>query len=611
MAEEVVSVINIKTDNAVKTIGELRDEVKALRKNLDEQAVGSEAAEKALADLTAAQKTLRDATKLQTKEVEAAEGSYNALAKEMSRLKKEWKETGDEMKRADLGKQIQEINDELKSMDASIGNYQRNVGNYKESFIGALTAIPGPAGAATKGVMGLSTAMKALIANPVGAVIAAIGAALAVVVKALKTSQENFMAVKEAMSIFNGVGQGVTNMLQWLGKGLANAATGLSNLLDKLGLLSDRAKENQAITKEENQLIKDRMQFETTIKERELEISELRAKSADKTKYAAQERLEFLKQAVALEEKNATEAYEIAEREYKVLERKAQLTGNSIEDNQALNDAKIKMLDAEINLNNKMREYNAQITEATNQMRNELKPAVEEVVEAFNPQKQEKVGENEGGSTQTVGISIIPDEDYLNSELGRLSNFLLRVNNLTWEEHQREIEQEKAAKEEKLRIWNEYTSGMSGVIGGIADLYESAGEETEKSTKVVKALRIAEATINTISGAVSAYMAAPVPMSLAIARAAAVTATGMAQIAKIKSTNVSRSISTAPVSSGVGAMVSAPAVIQQVPVTRSLTSATEEERLNKIANDQRVYLVYSDVEQAGRQVSVQQAESSF
>lgn len=258
-----------------------------------------------------------------------------------------------------------------------------------------------------------------------------------------------------------------------------------------------------------------------------------------------------------------------------------------------------------------MREYNAQITEATNQMRNELKPAVEEVVEAFNPQKQEKVGEGEGGSTQTVGISIIPDKDYLDGELGRLSSFLLRVNNLTWEEHLREIEQEKAAKEEKLRIWNEYSSGMSGVIGGMADLYESASAETEKSTKVVKALRIAEATINTISGAVSAYMAAPVPMSLAVARAAAVTATGMAQIAKIKSTNVSRSVSATPVNSGISAMVSAPAVIQQVPVTRSLTSASEEERLNKIANDQRVYLVYSDVEQAGRQVSVQQTESSF
>lgn len=49
--------------------------------------------------------------------------------------------------------------------------------------------------------------------------------------------------------------------------------------------------------------------------------------------------------------------------------------------------------------------------------------------------------------------------------------------------------------------------------------------------------------------------------------------------------------------------------VQQVPLT--LTSATEEERLNQMASPQKVYVVYSDIEGAGRQVDVVQHESTF
>ena len=51
--------------------------------------------------------------------------------------------------------------------------------------------------------------------------------------------------------------------------------------------------------------------------------------------------------------------------------------------------------------------------------------------------------------------------------------------------------------------------------------------------------------------------------------------------------------------------------VQQVPLTRTLTSATEEERLNQMASPQKVYVVYSDIEDAGRQVDVVQHESTF
>ena len=59
------------------------------------------------------------------------------------------------------------------------------------------------------------------------------------------------------------------------------------------------------------------------------------------------------------------------------------------------------------------------------------------------------------------------------------------------------------------------------------------------------------------------------------------------------------------------AVVTPPAVIEQVPLTRTLTSASEEERLNQMAAQQRVFVVYDDIAEAGRNVQVQQTESTF
>lgn len=66
--------------------------------------------------------------------VDQAANSYNALVAEMANLKRQWRETSDAAERADLGAKILNINNQLKDMDASIGNFQRNVGDYGQTF---------------------------------------------------------------------------------------------------------------------------------------------------------------------------------------------------------------------------------------------------------------------------------------------------------------------------------------------------------------------------------------------------------------------------------------------------------------------------------------------
>lgn len=63
----------------------------------------------------------------------------------------------------------------------------------------------------------------------------------------------------------------------------------------------------------------------------------------------------------------------------------------------------------------------------------------------------------------------------------------------------------------------------------------------------------------------------------------------------------------------------APAVVQQVPVMRTLTGASEEERLNQLtesnkqiaANPVRAYVVYSDIEGKRKYTEQTEKEASF
>ena len=138
MAEKV-DIIDID----ITTLKDLREEVKRLQKALDDCAIGSEEFNETLEQLTQTQEALKKATKSNSKEIEAAEGSYDFLVKKMSELKKAWRATADEMEKSKLGEEISDINTQLKEMDASLGNYQRNVGNYGEAFEGVTMKIDG------------------------------------------------------------------------------------------------------------------------------------------------------------------------------------------------------------------------------------------------------------------------------------------------------------------------------------------------------------------------------------------------------------------------------------------------------------------------------------
>lgn len=134
---------NLQDLSQIDSVKDLKGHISDLRDKLVTLENGSDDYKATVQELINAQVKLKEVMNAGKNETQAAEGSYNALSQRMSALKQVWKETTDEATRNEIGQQINEINNQLKALDASIGNSQRNVGNYKsalegldESFIG-------------------------------------------------------------------------------------------------------------------------------------------------------------------------------------------------------------------------------------------------------------------------------------------------------------------------------------------------------------------------------------------------------------------------------------------------------------------------------------------
>lgn len=127
MAERV-EVLDIDTSSTVQTLNDLKAEIKALKTEFEQTDVTSEKFRDLLQQITEKQQQLTNITK---SGVAAQVGSYNELVNMMAKLKTEWRATSDEATRNALGSKINDINNQLKQLDSTIGSSVRYVGDYR------------------------------------------------------------------------------------------------------------------------------------------------------------------------------------------------------------------------------------------------------------------------------------------------------------------------------------------------------------------------------------------------------------------------------------------------------------------------------------------------
>lgn len=128
------AVLNFKITGA-ETVGEIKGHLKDLKKVLDDTTVGSDEYKKSIQGIGEAQKALTGVMNDTKGSIEYAKGSYYELNQQLVETRRAYKELSEEERNSAQGQEmlskIQGLDSQLKDLDATIGQHQRNVGHYE------------------------------------------------------------------------------------------------------------------------------------------------------------------------------------------------------------------------------------------------------------------------------------------------------------------------------------------------------------------------------------------------------------------------------------------------------------------------------------------------
>ena len=655
MAEETIQIIRIETGEAVKSVNDLRENVKILKERLGDLEIGTTEYQDTLDELKVNQAAVKDAMYATTasmddltKSATGASNSYNSLVHRMASLKEELRATDVSTEQGkqrfkELAAQINEVNDNLKDMDALQGNFQRNVGNYPglmKTFSGSLDALDKGLKATAGGVGGLKEGFDALAVNPAFTILGIVVDLFVSLANTLKDDETSMAAVNKAGVSLEPVFKFLKGILEKVVNIVADLITKVSTFVQSNGLipkiidgvvgvgnaifkfvvapfkgvveaikvfkeqgvrgLGDAAK---AFANE----MKTGISFKSNYQAGESIVDAITAGIKDKKKdvsAAGKDVIKPLKDGIDMElDKMIQELDMEMDKMIQELDKKqedANKIANSIAQGRLANLDKAAK--HQLELNDILVEDDREKAEKAYQIQLSANERRLAALEQFAQDALER---------GDLDAYLEYEQEAADLEVEIETNALREKKRL----REQDAKDAKEKAKQQMEVMQSVASATSGILGSIADMYESDEKNSEKNANKIKGLRIAAATIDTISGAVGAFMQAaatiPPPMGAIIGgiQAAAVTAAGIAQIAKIKSTKVSGSASnsapTAP------AVTSAPVRTMDIQQVRSVTSASEEDRLNQMASDQRVVLVMSDLEVKQNQSRVQVAEASF
>lgn len=409
----------------------LTQEFKAGEISAQEYSIRSKSLSQEISTLSRQQTNLTQAVKLTTTATKDYSDSLDGERAKLNDMQKAFASLSKEQRESAAGqeflKSIKEQSDAVKAMEQSMGDARRNVGNYAESILQASGQMGG-FGKATSAIInpikGATNGLKAMAATPI---IAILNILITIIVKLADKFKQNGAAMEsltKTFGLFNGVGVVVSKIIDGIADGVVWLADKLYELADRFGLISDVAKESARLSSEQLAIQKAENALIAETADRELKISELRAKVAEKNKYTAQQRLDFLKEAQRLEKEQSDAEYQLAKRRYELQVALNAQSESSQDDLRKENELYAAMVGAQTAYNNKVRELNAQMTEAQNQLKAEAKSAGETIVEVAEYVAEAEVETEEERAKRIREIrekyGLVTDEEKYNEQLEQL-----------------------------------------------------------------------------------------------------------------------------------------------------------------------------------------------
>lgn len=612
--------------------------------------------------------------------------SYNELSRVMSQLKQEWKSATSEAQRSQLAGQINIVNDRLKEMDASVGVYSRNVGAYFtegskvvekhvpqiqtlinawkgaadifkgageglrnvfNEFRGAITATEGMSAAqrtltvATAGATAGFKALKiAIAATGIGLLVVAIGSLAA----AFTRTQEGVEKFSNAMAVVGAAVDVVLDRVAKVGKAITHLFKGewkeawgaAKESVQGLGEeLKEETKRAYELRDALHAIEKEELSLRARRAAEKVQIAELRRIANDETK-AYEERIKAQEKANAIALKTAADERKLGELR---IANMLGFTSVTKEARQVLDQlargANADEIISKLGLSEStIKDYEALVTAFEGYKRKEqefAQLAVEGTAKVNSIRKAEI-------KSLTDMVNNVELEDWEKEANDRLAEIAYQNEQISEQNLQRQKDIANASVKitegevkAKKKLNEEELNAREATINNTAALLDSSAKIAGENTAIGKGLSASAALMSTYLSAQKAYESqflplptASSPIRGALAAAAAVTA-GLANVRQILSVDTSgksTTMGTGPSRASVSNY--APAVIQQVPLTRQLTGASEEERLNQLVQNTsttaqntasnepvRAYVVLSDIEGKQAYANKREQETTF
>ncbi len=258
--------------------------------------------------------------------VEQTATTFKELKKSVADLEKELENT-------DFGsEQFKDLNKELKNSKGALSEATSSTMSLSEK----LGSIGGPIGGAIQGVMGLGKAFTALVMNPIGAVIAALGLIFMGVKKAMESTEEGGFKLAQAFSAISGILDPVIKLVGQLGvvlidgvlKGLDAVQKGLKFL--GFDALADASKDAEALAESTNKVEEAEGDLAVARAEQNKQLAEAREIISD-TNVSLEDRQKALKDVKKSEESLANREVELAKKRLANARENLRLKGESKE----------------------------------------------------------------------------------------------------------------------------------------------------------------------------------------------------------------------------------------------------------------------------------------
>lgn len=591
MAENIeTKVLSVDVGGAITNIKEYKQHIDSLKGTLLGLEKGTEQYNAVATELVKEQQKLTEVMDVAKGKGEAVEGSYDNLSKTMSELKKQFKATGDEAERTNLALKINDINDQLKEMDASVGVFSRNVGNYSQAYeeafktvIGSLDGVDGLLGEVAGNVNSLFPLIKQTTAaataglNGIKKAIATTGIGLLIV--AVGELAAHFDDVRRAVGVTDEKFQEFKSTVTGVLKTIVAGVVGVGNSI--LQFLITPIKTFIEVVKGAGTLIKD--VFTGNFKK----IKEDAVSAGNAVTNALNDGIKL--------KANFNKGKEFADN----------LIQN-IQDNLNKSDKN----PVTVNVQPKLKEVDTSNLNSG-----------EEDVNLKLRQEEEKQALKDQEKLNKEYIDIEKDlYSELNSNLDQFNKDYIKKFNEQQEEEARVLE-------ERRNNIKSFVSSTSDIIGMVADAWESSiksqietgkisEEEGKKQFEQVKALETAVAIINTLAAGVEAFKGITKAsggwaLAAAIAQMVATIGVGMAQVAKIQSTQLGTKSTqiTSVTTPNLGSIVNE----YQPQYVSNITNNTELDNLANALqkNPIKAYVVESEVSNAQGLTRQREEETSW